>query len=73
MDITPDRDTRPSAKANRGGSLRLDGQNRTNAHCIKQVRYPSDTDTDQRGKLNWPQPNHIAFREFDKNQKSENS
>jgi hypothetical protein len=70
MDITPDRDTRPSSEANRGeGPANLDGQDRTGAYCIKQVRYTSDTDTNQRGKLNWPQPNQNSrCRESDETQ-----
>jgi hypothetical protein len=70
MDITPDRDTRPSSKANPGGgSSVLDGQDRTCAYCIKQVGYTSGTDTDQKGKLNWPQPNQNSrCRESDETQ-----
>jgi hypothetical protein len=69
MDITPDCDTRPSSEANRGGPSILDGPDRTCAHCIKQVRYTSDIDTDQRGNLNWPQPNQNSrFREADETQ-----
>jgi hypothetical protein len=39
MDITPDRDTRPSSESNRGGSLRSgrSGQNRWILHKAGQI------------------------------------
>jgi hypothetical protein len=48
MDIIPDRDTRPSSEANRGGSLRSgrSGQNRCTLHKAGQIhiryRYRSE-------------------------------
>jgi hypothetical protein len=52
MYITPDRDTRPSSEANRGGSLRSgrSGQNRCTPHKAGQIhiryRYRSEGKTE---------------------------
>jgi hypothetical protein len=58
----------PPKGIGRGPSV-LDGQDRTGAHYIKQLRYTSNTDTDQREKVNWPQPSQNSrFRESDETQ-----